>query len=666
MASLQRIRNHGAMLITIIGLAMLAFILGDFLTSGSSFFNRNRENVAVIEGQKIHYTEYEAAKEQLTEVYKVETGRTTFDDDATAQIRNQVWNMMMMDYTMRAQAKKIGMDVTADELSELCIGEHPHQIIAGRRAFMDENGNFSRAAVKNLIYTINEHSEDNEANPQLKTAKTYWLYWENAVRISYMQEKYTGLLQHLLKANTLDAQFAFDASQKGVSAEYVMQPYYIISDSLVKVTDSDLRKLYKQHKSFYKQVPNRAIEYVAFEIKPSEDDFKAAENLLTSLKDEFRTAEDVSVVVNPNSDIIYDGRDYSQETVPAEYKEFAFAKGAKAGDCTDIRFENNTYSMARIMQAGYSLPDSVELKAIVEGGEDQELGWFHADQLPKNIAEKALAGKRGSRFTVAMGMGEQTYEIMEIGAATPKVKLAILAREVTPSSKTYSIIYNQAKQFIVANPNAEALESAAQEQGLTVVPQYNLIATTDKIGQLPSSRPIVRWAFEAKEGQVSDVFECGQQFIVAALKEANDGEYRSLESARAELTYEATNNAKAEYIINKLKGVESLEKASEIMGQPIQAAERISLGDTRLTRAGSEPKVIGKTIAMGENALSEPIQGNMGVFVVKTGAALNTNEEFDADAAKAQLNARYAYLPYQAIQLIEDKAEVEDHRVNFQ
>ena len=122
MASLQKIRNHGALLIAIVGLAMLAFILGDFLNSGSSFFHRNRENVGVIEGQKIHYTEYEAAKEQLTEVYKIESGRSDFDEEMSTQIRNQVWNMLMMDYTLRAQAEKIGMDITADELTALCVG----------------------------------------------------------------------------------------------------------------------------------------------------------------------------------------------------------------------------------------------------------------------------------------------------------------------------------------------------------------------------------------------------------------------------------------------------------------------------------------------------------------------------------------------------------------
>ncbi|MBR6830347.1 MAG: SurA N-terminal domain-containing protein [Paludibacteraceae bacterium] len=667
MASLQRIRNHGALLIAIVGLAMLAFILGDFLNSGSSFFNRSRENVGEIEGQKIHYTEYEAAKEQLTEVYKIESGRTDFDEDTYAQIRNQVWNMYVMDYTLRAQAEKIGMDITADELTELCVGENVHQIIRGRRAFMGEDGQFSREAVKGLISAINNESDDAE-NANLKQAKDYWLYWEKAVRISYMQEKYTALLQHLLKANSLDAEYAFNGRQNGVVVDYVMKPYFAVADSLVKVSESDIKKLYNKHKEQYKQTPNRAIKYIAFDIVPSEDDFKAAETMMNNLQEEFKTTDDISLVVNTNSDIMYDGRDYSEETVPAQFKEFAFAKGAKAGDCTEILFENNTYSMARIMQAGYSLPDSVELKAIAveEGQEDQELGWFKASDLPKNIAEPALNGKRGERFTVAQGMGEQTFEILELGKPTPKVKLAILAREVTPSSKTYSVIYNNAKQFIVNNNNAEALEAAAQEAGMTVVPQYNLTATTDKVGQLKGSRAIVRWAFEAKEGAVSDVFECGQQFIVAALTEVNDGEYRSLNAVRAELTYEATNNAKAAYLMKQLKGVESLEAAAEILGQSIQHVERVALGDSRLGNAGMEPAVIGKAIAQGENALSEPIQGNMGVFVVKTGAANNAAETFVAESEKAQLASRFAYLPYQAIQLMEDKAEVVDNRANFQ
>jgi len=666
MASLQKIRNHGALLIIIVGVAMLAFILGDFLRDGGTFFHRNRENIGVIAGHEVHFTEYEAAKDQLTEVYKIETGRNDFDEDIQTQIRNQVWNMFVMDYTMREQGEEIGMTITQDELTELCVGAHPHEIIRGRRAFWDESGQFNPEIVKSLINQINTGSDDPDQSAYIQRVSNYWLYWEKAVRLTYMQEKYVGLLQHLIKSNSLEAEYAFNGRQNGISAEYVMQPYFMVADSLVEVKESEIKKLYKEHLQQYKQTPNRAIKYVVFDIAPSEADFQEAHDMVAQLAEEFRTAEDVAAIVNMNSDVLYDGRDFSEETVPAQFKEFAFAKGAKEGDCTEILFADNMYAIARIMKSGYSLPDSVELKAIIEGEEDQELGWFKASDLPKDIAEPAFAGHRGSRFTVAQGMGEQTFEVMEIGKATPKVKLAILAREVTTSNKTTAAIYSRAKMLASGSKTEEAFVDSAQTKGLTVVPQFNLTATTDKVGQLKNSRQIVRWAFEAKEDQVSDVFECGTQYVVAVVSEVNDGEYRSLESVRSELTYEATNNAKAAYLTEKLAGIQSLQEAAEILAQPIQSVDRVSLADGRFGNSGMEPAVIGATLALGENALSAPIKGNMGVFVVKTGMPINLPGEFNAESEKAQLGSRFAYLPYQALQLIQDKAEITDNRANFQ
>ena len=673
MATLQKIRSHGVLLLVVIGVAMLSFILGfgpDLINSFKQINKKaNPENIGVINGNAIHILDYNAAVDQLTEVYKMESGRNDFDEDIHAQIRNQVWNMYVMDYTMRDQADKIGMEITKDELTDLCIGNNIHEIIRGRRAFYDESGQFNPEIVKNLINSINEGSNDPEQNAYLQRVGTYWMYWEKAVRITYMQEKYTSLLQHMLKANTLDAEYAFNGRQNGVAAEYVMQPYFMIADSLVSVSESDIKKLYKEHKAQYKQTPNRAIKYVVFDIAPAEEDYKEAHDLLAELQEEFRTAEDVAAVVNMNSDVMYDGRDYSEETVPALFKDFAFAKGAKAGDCTEILFDeaSMTYAMARIVKNGYNMPDSVELKAIVEGGEDQELGWFRASDLPKDIAEPAFAGKRGTRFTVAQGMGEQTFEVMEVSKATPKVKLAIMAREVSTSNNTNTRIYGKA-QDLVANSNktAEGFEAKAQEMGLAVIPQYNLLATTEKVGQLKGSRSIVRWAFDAKEGDVSEVFECGMQYVVAAVTEVNDDEFRPLEAVRAELNYEATNNAKAAYLTKELEGIESLEAIAEKVGQPVQTVDRISLSDNRFGNAGMEPAVIGAAIAMGENTLSEPIKGNMGVFVIKTGGKLNLTGEFNAEAEKAQLATRFMYLPYQAMQLIQDEADITDNRANFQ
>lgn len=669
MATLQKIRNHGALLIAIVGLAMLAFILGDFLNSGSSFFNRSRENIAQIEGQDVHYTEYEAAREQLNEVYKIETGRNDFDEDTYAQLRNQVWQMMLMDYTLRAQAEKIGMNVTADELSELCIGENPHQLIRSRRAFYDENGEFSRTNLVRFLASLDQNVENGEQAANVAQAKKYWLYWENAVRLTQMQDKYTALVRHLVHANSLDAEYAYQAKQETVDVDYVLQPYSAIADSLVTVKNGDIKKLYKLHLPMYKQTPNRAIEYVSFAIVPSEKDYADTKALMESLYEEFKSAEDVALVVNPNSDIMYDGRDYSAETVPAQFKDFAFRKGAKAGDVTEIEFQDGTYAMARIMECGYMLPDSVELKAIAkeEGQEDVELGWYQASQLQKAIAEPAFHSKRGARFTVAQGMGEQEFEVLQVSKATPKVKLAILSRTVTPSSKTYSALYNQAKQFIVANHTAEALRAAAQEAGMAVRPQYNLNKNTEKVGDLKYSRAIVRWAFEAKEGQVSDVFECGEQFIVAALTEVNDGDYRSLEAVRPELTREATTNKKAEMIKKDLAQYASLDDAAKALGKSVQHATQISLSSFRLGNSGQEPAVIGAAIALEPGQLSAPVKGNNGVYLIQTANRQVAEGEFDAKKEKEQLDSRLAYsLPYQAISLMEEKADVVDNRANFQ
>ena len=289
MTTLQRIRNHGVILLVVVGVAMLAFILGDFLNSGSSFFNRNRENVGVIAGHKVHYTEYEAAKDQLTEVYKIESGSNDINEELSNQIRNQVWQMLLMDYTLREQAAEIGMDVTAEELSELCIGANPHQLIRQRRAFYDETGNFNRSALINFLNSLAQEPESQEQAANMQQAKNYWMYWENAVRLTHLQEKYTDLLSKMLVANPLDAKYAFEARQNTADVAYVAQPYFAVADSLVKVSESDIKKLYKTQKEQYKRTPNRSLAYVSFPIVPSESDYAEVEKLMKSIEKDFQT-----------------------------------------------------------------------------------------------------------------------------------------------------------------------------------------------------------------------------------------------------------------------------------------------------------------------------------------------------------------------------------------
>lgn len=671
MATLQRIRNHGLFLLIIVGLAMLAFILGDALNSGSSFMNKSREYIGEIEGQKIHYTEYESAVEQLTEVYKIESGRSDFDEDMHAQIRNQVWQMLVAKYTLQDQAKLIGMDITSDELYELCAGAKPHQLITSRRMFAGQNGQFDRNILINFLASIEMDSENAEQAANLKQAKNYWMYWENAVRLTAMQEKYVGLMQNMLTANNIDAKFAAQAKQTKVNVDYAMKPYYTVADSLVKVSTNDIRKIYDERKQMYKQTPNRDIAYIAYPIVPSEVDYQLAEKAMQEIQEEFRTTEEVALVVNSNSDVMYDGNNYSEKTIPAAYKDFAFAKGAKKNDFMELNYDEatRTFRMARLMDCGYNAPDSVQLKGIAtkEGEQDQEYGWFTEADLQKDIAEPAFAGKVGQRFTVTLGMEDRTFEITGLTKPTPKAKVAIIEREVTPSSKTYAAIYNTANQFVVNNQDEEAFRAAAEEAKMEIETATNLQKMANKVADLKSSRAIVRWAFNAKEGQVSDVFECGDKYIVAVLTATHDGEYREFEDVQATLRYEAVNRKKAEYISKQIADAKTLAEVAEKMGSEVRHIDALTEDSYRFGIEGMEPAAVGTAFATAAGELSKPVKGNQGVIVLVPSDVQRAEAEVDYKAEIASMNARTSYsLPYQLINNLEQNADIVDNRATFQ
>lgn len=671
MATLQRIRNHGLFLLIIVGLAMLAFILGDALNSGSSFMNKSREYIGEIEGQKIHYTEYESAVEQLTEVYKIESGRSDFDEDMHAQIRNQVWQMLVAKYTLQDQAKQIGMDITSDELYELCAGAKPHQLITSRRMFAGQNGQFDRNILINFLASIEMDSENAEQAANLKQAKNYWMYWENAVRLTAMQEKYVGLIQNMLTANNLDAKYAAQAKQTKVNVDYAMKPYYTVADSLVKVSTNDIRKIYDERKQMYKQTPNRDIAYIAYPIVPSEADYQLAEKAMQEIQEEFRTTEEVALVVNSNSDVMYDGNNYSEKTIPAAYKDFAFAKGAKKNDFMELNYDEatRTFRMARLMDCGYNSPDSVQLKGIAtkEGEQDQEYGWFTEAELQKDIAEPAFAGKVGQRFTVTLGMEDRTFEITGLTKPTPKAKVAIIEREVTPSSKTFAAIYNEANQFVVNNQDEEAFRAAAEEAKMEIETATNLQKMANKVADLKSSRAIVRWAFNAKEGQVSDVFECGDKYIVAVLTATHDGEYREFEDVQATLRYEAVNRKKAEYISKQIADAKTLAEVAEKMGSEVRHIDALTEDSYRFGIEGMEPAAVGTAFATAAGELSKPVKGNQGVIVLVPSDVQRAEAEVDYKAGIASLNARTSYsLPYQLINNLEQNADIVDNRATFQ
>jgi peptidyl-prolyl cis-trans isomerase D len=704
MAVLDKIRSKGVLLVVAVGFALLAFIIGDFLNSGSSYFNKSRETVGEIAGEDINIKEFTAAIEQMTEVYKIETGKTDLNEEMTAQIRAQVWETMVSDKILNDEAKKIGLAVSADELSDRLIGNNPHQLILQRRAFAGDNGQFSRPRLVQFLNSLEETPTSEEMRQQIAQARSYWLFWEKTVKTSMLQEKYTALISKTVTVNSLEAKMAFQDKKESVDVAYVLKPYYTLSDSAVKVTDSELKDRYNQQKEKFKQEANCGINYISFSINPLKEDFADAEKWMNKLSAEFKTTTDVVGLVNSNSDVMYDGRNYSRKTVPANLQAFAF--GGQTGDVIGPLFVNNTYTMARIMQAGIMQSDSVKLRhiflakndeakadslvAAIRGGADfaalaqkysavkqtaakgGEIGWLQEGVagIDKELTTTAFTKSANEVFTLKNAQGTQILQVMEKTAPRSKVKLAILERKVVPSSKSYSKIYNEAKQFAAQDLNLESFEKSAKEKGFVVRPALDIFKTADKIADIKQSRQIVKWAFNAKVGKVSDVFDCGSQFVVAIVKELNKKGYRPFEKVSDQLKAEIIKDKKAELIIADLKAqlakVNSLEALAGVLHDSVKVSPSVNFASFQFGVFGPEPTVIGKVSVAPINKVSSPVKGNAGVFVFRTSNKKVNPITYNAKMEAMQLNSRMSYsLPYMILQDLKDKADIVDNRLNF-
>jgi peptidyl-prolyl cis-trans isomerase D len=703
MAVLDKIRSKGVLLVAVVGLALLAFIIGDFLNSGSSYFNKSRETVANIVGEDINIKDYSAKIDQMSEVYKIETGRTELDEDMMTQLRASVWESMVNEKILNAEAKKLGLSVSDDELSDHLIGNNIHPLIQQRRSFAGQDGKFSRPLLIQFLNSLEQTPSNEEMKQQIVKAKSYWNFWENTVKNSILQEKYTALISKSVTANSIDAKMSYQDRKVSVDVAYVVKPYFLVPDSAVKVSNSEIKERYNKQKEQYKQDANCSINFVAFDIKPMKEDFKEAETWINKLSAEFKTTTDVVGLVNSNSDIMYDGRNYSAKTVPANLKDFAF--GGKTGDVMGPVFVNNTYTMARIMESGIMKSDSVKLRhiflvqkdepktdslvAAIRGGANfgelakkysavqqtasngGEIGWLQdgATGVDKELTTTAFSKAVNEVFTIKNAQGTQIMQVMDKTPARSKVKLAILERKVIPSSKTYSKIYNDAKQF-AAGMTADKFEKAAKDKGYLVRTANEILKTFDKIADIPQSRKIVQWVFKSDKGNVSDVFDCSSQFVVTVTTEVNKKGYRSVEKMSDQIKAEIVKDKKADLMIknmaDQLTKTPTLQALSASLHDSVRVAKGINFAAYQFGAAGMEPAVIGKSTVVALNKVSAPIKGNAGVFVIQTSNKQVNLQPMNARMEIMQLNGRMSYsLPYMIIQDLKDKADIVDNRINF-
>lgn len=700
MATLEKIRSKGVLLVTIVALALFAFIIGDFLTQGSSFFNQSKETVADINGTKVNIRDYQDMIDQVVIVQKIESGINEVDERTMDQIRSYVWESMINQQLLEIEAAKMGLAVTKEELSDRIIGNNVHPLVAQRKVFFDQTGRFNKAILVQFLSQIDNAPADAAQNQQFEELKKYWLFWEKTIKFSILQEKYNLLIGKAVVPNTVDAEYQFNARNEIYDFNYVVKPYFMISDSAVSVSDNEIKDLYNKKLEQFKQEPNIDLKFITIDIKAQDKDYKDAEAWINGLSDEFKSGADVTALVNANSDIPYTGENYSEKTVPYELKSFAFS--GNSGDVMGPVFANEAYTMAKIMETGILTSDSVKIRHIyitkdkaakvdsivnaVKSGASfaglaaqysavkqtaqngGEIGWIteNIQGLGEDIVKKAFAAGLNQVFTVDDSQGTQIMQVTEKTKAVRKVKLAILERKVFPSTESVGKLFNQAKNF-ATELKADSFDTRAENRHYIVRRADNMLTSTGQIQNIEQSRQIIRWAFENKLNAVSDVFECKDKFVVAVIDGVNDKEYRSINKVQSQLKAELIRDKKAEILIAKMaKDGNTLGAIAAAEGVDVKDALGVQFSAYQFGAAGFEPAVLGAAINTPLNKLSAPVKGRSGVYVVQKISETKGTETFNARNEKMSLMSRYSYsLPMSIAKDMKDNADISDNRINF-
>ena len=710
MATLEKIRSKAGLLVLVVGLALFAFIIGDFLNSGSTYFRQTQERVAKVDGEVIKIQDYQGRIDEMTEMYKMQSGQTNLPEEYMNQIRQSVFDAMVQEIVLDEATDKLGMTVSPEELFDMVQGENISPMIQQMQMFVNpQTGQFDKTALLNFLKTIDDDniaSYPADQQAQLLQARNFWLFWEKNIKRQRLEQKYTTLLSKAVAANVLDAKEAFNDAAENSDIVYAMQSYASIPDSTIEVSKSEIEKLYNQRKELYKQKEGKVIKYIAVDIRPSQEDYDKASADIESLKEEFTTSEKVADIVNENSEVPYMDAFFTENAFDPEMKQFATT--SEVGAVYGPVFDNDKYRMFKLVDKKMG-PDSVKVSHIMlangdearttaladslmnvlkNGGDFAALAKeFSADQAAENGGElgwfteiTALRGVnedfKNAVFSTPVNeiakvkslYGTHLVKVTEKTANVNKYKVADIDMTVSPSSKTYSNIYNELNQFISQNNDLAKLDEAAKEAGYNLIAGVNVTADNQTLGSIKNSRPVIRWAFQNDKGKISEIFECDDKFVIAAIQGTLPEGYRSLESVTPMLKSELIAQKKGEKIAQDLsaKNLSSVDAYAQAMNSSADSVKFVSFATRRIAGIGVEPKLNAMVSLAQKDQLSAPVVGNNGVYVFKVYEQNKDAKNYDEAAEIKALDASNAYrFGFQAIQSLVNKADVEDNRIRF-
>jgi peptidyl-prolyl cis-trans isomerase D len=656
MATLENIRKRGPLVAAVIGFALLAFILGDLFNSGGGMFTGDRFRIAEVEGENIDYRDYEAQVQTTIENYKANYGMQSLTEAQRDQIRQMVWDNMVQNILLQNEYEATGVAVSSDELFDLMQGRNVDPMVARDPAFANpQTGQFDPSRV---VYFYKNRSQD-----QSGQTEAYLLNLEERVSENRMIRKYLTLVDKGLYIPTTQVEREFKSRNYLVDFDYVGKMYTEVPDSIVTITEEDLKAYYKEHKDDFEQETSRDIVYVTFDVLPSSKDTANTLDWVQKSKAEFKSTEDDQQFINFNSDESFDPKHYKQGDIAnAEIDSFLFA--AEPGAIYGPYFEGGAYKLAKLIEVkdlpdsleakhiliainGQSIPDATKaklvadsLKTVIENGVDfatvakeysadqlsmeegGELGWvtegqqvnrmpidFFSELVDKNLNEiVVLEQNYGVHLMVKTGQGEKFK----------KVQVGILERKVVPSTETYKRTYANASKFAGENRKLDKFNEAVTKEGLIKRSAPGLTENGTFIPGLEAPRQLIRWAYNAKIGEVSEVFELGKRYVVGALTDIKDEGIAPLKQVENQVRLAVIKEKKAEVLMKQLNETKSADLTlwAQKLNKEVKEAKNISFTSFQVPGMGFEPTVIANAVTSEKGKISEPIKGESGVYVI--------------------------------------------------
>lgn len=688
------------MIIGFIGLAVLGFLISDAVSSGAPFWAEARNQVGKIAGEKISYQEFSEQVEQISQQRTAMMGQSSVSPQITSYAVQQAWRTMLEKAIYSRELEKLGLATGPEELSRALTGENPHPI--ARQAFANpQTGQYS-ADFALEIYR-------NRAMMPLQQQQLL-LDLEQRVQLANTIEKYIDMVSAGIYVTSLEMQNYHEDNEKKANVSFLKLDYNSVPDTAVSIAGGDLENYYKEHKYQYKQdEEQRSFEYVIFDVLPSAEDTAAAREDITRLAQEFRTTDNDSLFYMSNANtkalLGYTKRDALSPVLADSLFD------AEPGTVYGPYFENGSFKVAKLLDATVR-PDSVRASHILlsaasnpnpqarravadsllerinsgqssfgelartisadslSGANGGDLGYFGPGRMVPEFEKAAFAGETGDIEIVETQFGTHLLKITGQEGSSPTVKIAVIDRIFEPSQESNRAAYAKATSFAGSLSGEGDFDKKAEEAGLVKRVAENVNGIDFFVPGLSEPREVIRWAFGAEPGDVSELFDLDNKYLVARLTQIRPEGYTPLELVRSEVEQEVRRLKKGELLAGKITAAsgegQGLEALAQKLGDSTRTAQNVVFSNPMVAGAGYEPKLAGAIFGSEEGETSGPVTGMTGVFGFTVQSFTEPSPITDPAAIKATIGerVRQQYLGF-LFEALQDKTKIVDNRAKF-